>query len=75
MEVEDLLMGEECLIRLDQFLKVKGLVGSGGEAKVLIREGVVKLNGEVETRRRKQLFEGDRVEFNGEIFEVRDPLD
>lgn len=68
-------MEEGCLIRLDQFLKVKSLVGSGGEAKVLIRDGRVKLNGEVETRRRKQLFLGDRVEFEGEVFEVRPPFD
>ena len=67
-------MADESLIRLDQFLKLKNVVSSGGEAKILIQGGTVKLNGEVETRRRKQLFEGDRVEFEGEEYPVTDPL-
>ena len=67
-------MADESLIRLDQFLKLKNVVSSGGEAKILIQGGAVKLNGEVETRRRKQLFAGDRVEFEGEEYPVTDPL-
>ena len=68
-------MTEGCLIRLDQFLKLKCIVNSGGEEKVLIQMGHVKLNGEVETRRRKQLFDGDLVEYDGQEFLVREPLD
>ena len=68
-------MTEGCLIRLDQFLKLKCVVNSGGEAKALIRTGHVKLNGEVEIRRRKQLFDGDLVEYDGREFLVREPLD
>lgn len=68
-------MQEGCLIRLDQFLKLKSVVNSGGEAKVLIQMGYVKLNGVVETRRRKQLFEGDRVEYDGDEYLVESPLE
>jgi len=47
-------------IRLAQFLKWKGIADSGGEAKVLIQEGLVSVNDEVETRRGRQLRNGDR---------------
>ncbi|WDQ15672.1 RNA-binding S4 domain-containing protein [Rhodopirellula sp. P2] len=58
------------MVRLDDFLKREGLVGTGGEAKVLIQAGEVIVNGEVDTRRRKQLHDGDVVTFNGEDFPV-----
>jgi ribosome-associated protein len=48
-------------IRLDQFLKLANLVGSGGEAKLLIRDGLVQVNGEVEIRRGRKLQAGDEV--------------
>ena len=54
------------VITLDQFLKQVGIVGSGGEAKILIQGGEVLLNGVVETRRGKKLVEGDVVEFGGQ---------
>ncbi len=54
-------MDETTTIRLDQFLKLTGLVKSGGEAKYLIQNGEVLLNGEVETRRSKKLRVGDVV--------------
>ena len=53
-------------ITLDQFLKQSGIVGSGGQAKILIQEGEVRLNGEVETRRGKKLVPGDVIEIGGE---------
>lgn len=53
-------------IRLDQFLKLATHLGSGGAAKMLIQSGAVKVNGEPETRRRRQLEAGDRVEVDGE---------
>jgi ribosome-associated protein len=56
---------------LGQALKVASLVGSGGEAKVLIQAGEVLVNGEVETRRGRKLEEGDVVEVGGERVEVR----
>lgn len=49
-------------ITLGQALKASDLVGSGGEAKVLIQAGEVRVNGEVETRRGRKLEEGDVVE-------------
>jgi len=57
-------------IRLDQFLQLVGIVGTGGQAKLLIQDGEVLLNGEVETRRRKKLFAGDEVEVAGETFVI-----
>lgn len=62
----------EATIKLDQFLKRVGAVMSGGEAKHLIKEGEVIVNGEVETRRGRQLREGDRVVIEGEEFVVSD---
>ena len=57
---------EDRIIRLDDFLKHSGLVGTGGEAKVQIQSGAVFVNGEVETRRRKQLAIGDVVQWMGQ---------
>lgn len=53
-------------IRLDQFLKQQGAVGTGGHAKIVIQAGEVTVNGAVETRRRKQLAPGDIVAYAGE---------
>ena len=57
-------------IRLDSALKLANLVGSGGEAKTLIQEGFVKVNGEVCTMRGKKLVEGDSFSFEGYQFEI-----
>lgn len=57
-------------IKLDSFLKLAAVVGTGGEAKYVISEGMVKVNGEVCTQRGKKLRDGDRVEFSGEEFEA-----
>jgi ribosome-associated protein len=48
-------------IRLGQLLKVAGIADSGGEAKALIADGQVSVNGEVETRRGRQLHAGDEL--------------
>jgi ribosome-associated protein len=58
-------------ITLGQALKAANLVGSGGEAKVLVQSGEVLVNGEVETRRSRQLREGDVVEVGDERLEIR----
>ena len=58
------------VIRLDDFLKATGLVATGGEAKLRIQGGEVIVNGQIETRRRKQLVAGDEVEYLGETFVV-----
>ena len=56
---------------LGQALKAATLVGSGGEAKILIQAGEVLVNGEVETRRGRKLEEGDVIEVDDERLEVR----
>jgi len=53
-------------LTLDQFMKLQGWVGTGGQAKFTIQQGLVKVNGEVDTRRRRQLAVGDRIEFEGQ---------
>jgi ribosome-associated protein len=65
-----MLPSEGPAIRLDQFLKLSGAVGSGGQAKLLIQGGTVRVNGEVETRRGRKLNPGDVVEFEGDTFTV-----
>lgn len=52
-------------IRLGQFLKLAGLIDSGADAKAVIADGLVIVNGTVERRRGRQLRSGDIVEFNG----------
>ena len=58
-------------MKLDQFLKWKNLVSTGGEAKIFIKSGSVRVNGVIETRRGRQLTKGDKVIFlkNELIFE------
>lgn len=58
---------EQESIRLDQLLKVSGLAQTGGHAKMAIQGGEVLVNGEIETRRRRKLFPGDKIEFGGEV--------
>ncbi|QIK77370.1 RNA-binding S4 domain-containing protein [Nocardioides piscis] len=57
-------------IRLGQFLKLANLVESGAEAKPVIADGQVKVNGEVETRRGRQLVVGDEVDLAGQSARV-----
>jgi ribosome-associated protein len=61
--------GEE-FIKLGQALKKAGLVESGVEAKIVVQDGLVKVNGEVDTRRGKKLVPGDEVEFDGNSFKI-----
>ena len=58
-------------IKLQDLLKLAGLTYTGGEAKVMVQEGLVKVNGEVCTMRGKKIRPGDRVEFEGKTLEVR----
>jgi ribosome-associated protein len=53
-------------IKLGQALKAAGLVESGVDAKFVIQDGLVKVNGSIETQRGKKLIAGDKVEFDGE---------
>ncbi len=57
-------------IKLDSFLKAVNIVSSGGEAKMLILDGLVKVNGECELRRGRKLHPGDRVILGEHEFQV-----
>lgn len=57
-------------IRLDQFLKLCQAAQTGGHAKLMIQSGGVRVNGEVETRRRRKLVPGDEVEVDGEKYVI-----
>lgn len=59
-------------IKLGQALKAAGLVESGVEAKEVITEGLVTVNGETDTRRGRKLYAGDMVVFDGEEIRIED---
>lgn len=63
-------IGSHPYIKLDQFLKLKQVVATGGQAKMLIQDGLVYVNGEMETRRGRKLAIGDWVEVEGQRYEV-----
>ncbi len=57
-------------IELCKLLKIANLVSGGGEAKIVISEGYVLLNGDVEFQKRKKVYHHDVVEFNGDVVQV-----
>jgi len=57
-------------IKLGQVLKASNLVESGVDAKFVIQDGLVKVNGEVDTRRGRKLVAGDVVEFDGNVIKI-----
>ena len=69
-------MNEQILqpyIKLDQFLKWQGIAQTGGEAKIIIKQGMVEVNGESEIRRGRKLVTGDRVTVAGTSHRVELP--
>lgn len=68
----EIIQLREEFIKLGQALKAAGLVESGVEAKEVIVDGLVTVNGEVETRRGRKLYAGDIVSFNGEEIGIAD---
>lgn len=60
----------EDFIKLGQALKAAGLAESGVDAKFAIQDGIVKVNGQVETQRGKKLKAGDVIEFDGETIRI-----
>ncbi|CAH0262104.1 hypothetical protein SRABI98_03535 [Microbacterium sp. Bi98] len=68
--IDDVSIGGE-MIRLGQFLKYSGLLDSGGDAKEVVIDGFVKVNGEVDRRRGRQLHDGDLVTFECRTVRVR----
>lgn len=63
------------MIKLDQFLKFVGVTSTGGQAKLLILDGKVKVNGTVETRRGRKLVSGDQVTIDERTFDVGEILE
>ena len=57
-------------IKLDAFMKFANVVMTGGEAKMLIQDGAVKVNGEIDTRRGRKLVDGDVVEYDGQQVKI-----
>jgi ribosome-associated protein len=57
-------------VELYKILKFEGIVSSGGEAKAVINDGQVLVNGEIETRKRKKIVAGDIIEFMNEQFKI-----
>jgi len=66
----DTIKLREDYIKLGQALKASGMVGSGVDAKFVIQDGLVKVNGEVEMQRGKKLHEGDVITYNGETVKI-----
>ncbi|TAE60630.1 MAG: RNA-binding S4 domain-containing protein [Nostocales cyanobacterium] len=62
------------MIKLDQFLKFVGIASTGGQAKIMITNGEVKVNGVVETRRGRKLLAEDTVTVVGKTFQVGDVI-
>lgn len=68
--MEEVVIKDE-FIKLGQALKLANLVASGVDAKFVVQDGLVKVNGEVCTMRGKKLVDGDQVSFEGNTFVVR----
>lgn len=58
-------------IKLDQLMKYAEMVQTGGEAKMLIAQGLVIVNGEICTQRGKKIRSGDQIEFDGETYNIQ----
>ncbi len=66
----EILRLRDDFIKLGQALKAAGLVESGVDAKFVIQDGLVKVNGQIETQRGKKLVAGDVVEFDGQTIKI-----
>lgn len=67
--MKEIKLREE-FIKLGQALKAADLVSDGVEAKFVIQDGLVEVNGEVDTRRGRKLYDGDMVFFDGETIKI-----
>ena len=59
-------------IELNNFLKIVGIINTGGRAKLIIRSGSVKVNGDIEKRNKRKLHAGDSVECDGNSYVVEE---
>lgn len=69
MKMETIKLRDE-YIKLGQALKAAGFVESGVEAKLVIQDGLVKVNGQTETQRGKKLYDGDEVQFENQKINI-----
>ncbi len=69
-----LLSTSNNMIKLDQFLKLVGIASTGGQAKLMILDGGIKVNNTVETRRGRKLVLGDQVTVEGQTFKVEEVI-
>jgi len=67
--MQDVIINREP-VELYKVLKLEGMVGTGGEAKMVVAEGLVMVNGSIEMRKRCKLIAGDVIEFNDEEFRL-----
>lgn len=67
--MKDIIITSE-YIKLDQFLKLANIVGSGGEAKIVISQAEILVNGEPENRRGTKLRGGDIISFEGDEYRI-----
>ncbi len=64
-------MPDQNYIKLDSFMKWQNLIETGGQAKIVIQNGEVKVNGKNEPRRGRKLIDGDKVTYNGKTIVVK----
>ncbi len=70
MKLKEIKIDTE-FIKLEQFMKYTSMVNTGGEAKMLIAQGLVLVNGEICTQRGKKLRSGDQVEFESKQYSIK----
>lgn len=58
-------------VELYKILKFEGMVASGGEAKLVIADGLVQVNGKLETRKRRKIVSDDIIEFDGDVIQIQ----
>lgn len=58
-------------VELYKILKFEGMVATGGEAKLVISDGLVQVNGKIETRKRKKIVAGDTIEFEKDTIRIQ----
>ena len=62
-------------IKLQQAMKLAGLIGNGSDVKVLLAEGLVKVNGQTASERGKKLYDGDTFSFKGQTYTIKSEAD
>lgn len=70
MSMQDILINKEP-VELYKILKFMGMSASGADAKNLVADGMVKVNGQIELQKRKKIVSGDVIEFDGQKFKAR----